>query len=76
MIEKIVSIEIPALEVTATKAVVTEYRAEEGLYVFDLYDADNKLVAKGRYIAVADAPFELTQEDIDILNPPVVEEEV
>lgn len=76
MIEKIVSIEIPALEVTATKVVVTEYRAEEGLCVFDLYDADNNLVAKSRYVATADAPFELTQEDIDILNPPVVEEEV
>lgn len=75
MIEKIVSIEIPALEVTATKAVVAEYRAEEGVVVYDLY-ADDNLVAKSRYSLIADAPFELTQEDIDILNPPVVEEEV
>ena len=74
-VEKEVSIEIPALNTTAVKAHVIEHRVEEGLYVFDLYDVDNNLVAKSRYIAVADSPFELTQEDIDILNPPIVEEE-
>lgn len=75
-VTKEVSIEISALGATAVLAHVTEYRVEEGIYVFDLYDADNNLVAQSRYVAVADAPFELTQDDIDILNPPVVEEEV
>jgi len=75
-VEKEVSIEIPALNTTAVKAHVTEYREAEGIIVFDLYDADGALIAKSRYIAVADAPFELTQEDIDILNPPVEEEAV
>lgn len=75
-VTKEVSIEISALGATAVLAHVTEYRADEGIYVYDLYDADDNLAAKSRYVAVADAPFELTQEDIDILNPPVVEEEV
>lgn len=75
-VTKEVSIEISALGATAVLAHVTEYRADEGIYVYDLYDADDNLVAKSRYSLIADAPFELTQEDIDILNPPVVEEEV
>jgi hypothetical protein len=66
-VEKEVNIEIPALNTTAVLAHVTEYRVEEGVYVYDLYDADDNLIAKSRYIAVADAPFELTQEDIGIL---------
>jgi hypothetical protein len=73
-VTKEVSIEIPALGSTAVLAHVTEYRVEEGIYVFDLYDADNNLVAKSRYSLIADAPFELTQADIDILNSPVEEE--
>jgi hypothetical protein len=73
-VTKEVSIEIPALGATAVLAHVTEYRVEEGIYVFDLYDADNNLVAKSRYSLIADAPFELTQADIDILNSPVEEE--
>ena len=75
-VEKEVNIAIPAIAATAVIAHVKEYREDEGVYVFDLYDADGKLVAKDRYKAVADAPFELTQEDINILNPPVEEEAV
>lgn len=66
-VEKEVAIQIPALDTTAVIAHVTEYRAEEGIYVFDLYDAVGNLVAKSRYAYIADAPFELTQEDIDLL---------
>jgi len=67
-VEKEVNIEIPALNTTAVLAHVTEYRAEEGVYVYDLYDADDNLIAKSRYITVADAPFELTQDDLGILE--------
>ena len=74
-VEKEVNIAIPALNTTAVVANVKEYREDEGVYAFDLYDADGNLVAKDRYKAVADAPFKLTQGDLDIINPPVVDEE-
>ena len=67
-VEKKVNVEIPALNTTAVVANVKEYRADEGVYVFDLYDVDGNMVAKDRYKAVADAPFELTQEDLSILK--------
>jgi hypothetical protein len=63
MVEKDVSVEIPALGVMAVKAAVTAHDTAQGIYVFDLFDAGGNLVAKSRYIAVDNAPFELTEEE-------------
>lgn len=76
MVTKEVNIPIPALNDTATLAHVTAYREAEGVYVYDLYNADNLLIAKSRYGLIGAAPFELTEADIEILNtPPPVDPE-
>ena len=67
MIEKPVEIKINALGITTDTVQVTEYRESEGVYVYDLY-ANGELVAKSRYVKVENAPFEVTQEEIDGLN--------
>lgn len=69
MVEKDVNVEIQALGVTAVKAVVTAHDTAQGIYVFDLFDAGGNLVAKSRYIAADNAPFELTEDECSILNP-------
>lgn len=71
LIDKSVSIGIKALGITADTAQVTEYREDEGVYVYDLY-AGGELVAKSRYVKITDAPFELSQEEIENLK--IVEE--
>jgi hypothetical protein len=39
------------------KAVVTAHDTAQGIYVFDLFDADGIMIAKSRYCLAADAPF-------------------
>lgn len=73
--DKTVEVYIPALDVTVVTASVKEHRIEDGVYVFDLLDADGSMIAENRYAAPEDAPFELTLEELLELNPPPVEEE-
>lgn len=68
MIEKQVSVPVEALGRTATVAQVKEF--VDGVYVFDLLDADG-MVAFNRYALPADAPFVLTQGEVDALTAPV-----
>lgn len=68
MISKPVNVTVAALGRTATSAEVKAF--EDGVYVFDLRDADG-LLAFNRYAVPADAPFTLTQEEIDALSAPV-----
>lgn len=68
MIVKTVNVPIAALGRTATEAQAKEIVS--GVVVFDLFDADG-LVAFNRYALPADAPFVLTQAEIDALTSPV-----
>ena len=78
MIEKEVNIQV--LDQIAVKAVVKELRNSletnnKDLYVFDLYDEDGVCLASDRYELAEDAPFELTEEEIEELQNPRVEDE-
>jgi len=63
------------LGIPASKAIIKEYR-EDGMpsYVYDLYDANGKLLAANRY-CIKDSdkqPFEaLTVDEGCILDPPI-----
>jgi hypothetical protein len=70
MIIKTVNVPVEALARIATEAQVKDL--VDGVYVFDLYDAEG-LVAFNRYALPANAPFTLTQEEIDALVEPVEE---
>ena len=64
MIEKIVSVQV--LDETANLAKVKEYR-NNSMYVFDLY-LDEEVLATDRCELVENAPFELTEEEINALQ--------
>lgn len=67
MISKSVSVVVEALGRTATEAQVASVSGS--LVTFDLLDADGE-IARGRYCALADAPFSLTQGEVDELTQP------
>jgi len=74
-VTKEVSVPIPALNDTATLAHITAYQETESVCAYDLYNANSLLIAKSRYDLLGDAPFDLTEEDILVLNPPPPEPE-
>ena len=65
MISKQVSVPVAALGRTASEARVSSFT--DGVYTFDLLDSDG-VVALSRYAAPIDAPFTLTQLEIDELT--------
>lgn len=62
MIEKVVSVFIPALNRTATTAIVKQIGLS--FYVYDLFDSGG-IVAQDRYSAIPTAPFSISQLEVD-----------
>ena len=69
-------VNVAVLDKTADTAIVKEYRADEDVFVFDLaetvldQDGNSSLnvLASDRYEKQSDAPFTLTQEEMDELT--------
>ncbi len=76
MIKK--EVEVKVLNETADIALVKEYREAEDIYVFDLVksveekkgditDITYQILAQNRYAKVKDAPFTLTEDELEEL---------
>ena len=66
-------VEIHVLDKLAVKAVVKEFRNSEetsnlDLYVYDLIDEGGNIISSDGYTFAEDAPFKLTEEELDKLT--------
>jgi len=66
-------VEIRVLDKLAVRAVVKEFRNSEetsnlDLYVYDLLDENENVISSDRYAFMEDAPFKLTEEELDKLT--------